>query len=191
LEDLLTIIKACANNDSRSQRTLYNKYLGYALKISFRYVGSYENAANAANDAFIKIFKGFEKFEVRDTKNIEAMLMGWIRKIVVNVSIDYMRRESLISERTTLKKDVWFQSDTSNDGDSQLMYKELIALIKKLSPGYRVVFNLHVIDGYSHQEIADMLGISVGTSKSNLAKARAFLQKHLVTDTKGNVLCFT
>jgi RNA polymerase sigma-70 factor (ECF subfamily) len=170
---------------------LYNKYLGYALKISFRYVGSYENAANAANDAFIKIFKGFEKFEIRDTKNIEAMLMGWIRKIVVNVSIDYMRKESLISERKILNKDAWMKSSASNDGDSQLMYKELIALIKKLSPAYRVVFNLHVIDGYSHQEIAEMLGISVGTSKSNLAKARAFLQKHLVTDTKGNVLCFT
>lgn len=191
MEELLTIIKGCANNDAKSQRILYNKYLGYALKISFRYVGSYENAANAANDAFIKIFKGFEKFEIRDTKNIEAMLMGWIRKIVVNVSIDYMRKESLISERASFKKDIWLQSDASNDGDSQLMYKELIALIKKLSPAYRVVFNLHVIDGYSHQEIAEMLGISVGTSKSNLAKARAFLQKHLVTDTKGNVLCFT
>lgn len=191
MEDLFTIIKGCANNDAKCQRILYNKYLGYALKISFRYVGSYENAANAANDAFIKIFKGFEKFEIRDTKNIEAMLMGWIRKIVVNVSIDYMRKESLISERKILNKDAWMKSSASNDGDSQLMYKELIALIKKLSPAYRVVFNLHVIDGYSHQEIAEMLGISVGTSKSNLAKARAFLQKHLVTDTKGNVLCFT
>ena len=191
MEDLPTIIKGCANNDAKCQRILYNKYLGYALKISFRYVGSYENAANAANDAFIKIFKGFEKFEIRDTKNIEAMLMGWIRKIVVNVSIDYMRKESLISERKILNKDAWMKSSASNDGDSQLMYKELIALIKKLSPAYRVVFNLHVIDGYSHQEIAEMLGISVGTSKSNLAKARAFLQKHLVTDTKGNVLCFT
>ena len=191
MEELLAIIKGCAKNDARSQKTLYQKYLGYALKISFRYLGSYENAADAANDAFIKIFKGFEKFEVRDTKNIEAMLMGWIRKIVVTVSIDYMRKESLISERTTLKKNVWMKSDTSNDGDSNLMYKELIALIRKLSPAYRVVFNLHVIDGYSHQEIAEMLGISVGTSKSNLAKARIFLQKHLVTDTKGNVLCFT
>ena len=191
MEELLTIIKGCANNDAQSQKILYNKYLGYALKISFRYVGSYENAANAANDAFIKIFKGFEKFEIRDTKNIEAMLMGWIRKIVVNVSIDYMRKESLISERTYLRDEIFMQANTTNGGDSQLMYKELIALIKKLSPAYRVVFNLHVIDGYSHQEIAGMLGISVGTSKSNLAKARAFLQKHLVTDTKGNVLCFT
>ena len=72
-----------------------------------------------------------------------------------------------------------------------MVYKELIGLVRKLSPAYRVVFNLHVIDGYSHPEIAKMLGISVGTSKSNLAKAKAFLQKHLVKDDNGNVLCFT
>ena len=191
MKDLLTIIKGCAANEAKSQKIFYERYLGYALKIAFRYVGSYENAANAANDAFIKIFKAFTKFEIRDTENTEAMLMGWIRRIVINVSIDYMRRESLIAERTSFKKNEWLQPDAQNGGDSQLMYKELISLIKKLSPAYRVVFNLHVIDGYSHHEIAEMLDISVGTSKSNLAKARAFLQKHLVTDTKGNVLCFT
>jgi RNA polymerase sigma-70 factor (ECF subfamily) len=75
--------------------------------------------------------------------------------------------------------------------DDKLLYKELIELVRKLSPSYRAVFNMYVIDGYSHQEIADMLGISVGTSKSNLARARAFLQKYLVKDNKDNVLCFT
>ena len=117
--------------------------------------------------------------------------MGWIRRIVINVSIDYMRKESLINERKSLKKEMWLYADSSNDGDNQLMYKELIGLIKKLSPAYRVVFNLHVIDGYSHQEISKILGISVGTSKSNLAKAKIFLQKHLIKDIKANVLCFT
>jgi RNA polymerase sigma-70 factor (ECF subfamily) len=72
-----------------------------------------------------------------------------------------------------------------------LYIKKLIALIRKLSPAYKLVFNLYVIDGYTHQEIANMLGISVGTSKSNLSKARAFLQKYLVKDDKGNILCFT
>jgi RNA polymerase sigma factor (sigma-70 family) len=191
LKDLLTIIKGCVNDEAKSQKIFYERYLGYALKIAFRYVGSYENAANAANDAFIKIFKGFKKFEIRDTENVEAMLMGWIRRIVINVSIDYMRKESLIAERNYFRKNEWHSGEATNGGDSQLMYKELISLVKKLSPAYRVVFNLHVIDGYSHHEIAEMLGISVGTSKSNLAKARIFLQKHLVTDTKGNVLCFT
>jgi RNA polymerase sigma-70 factor (ECF subfamily) len=190
LKELLSIIKGCSNNEAKSQRIFYDKYLGYALKIAFRYVGSYENAANAANDAFIRIFKGLKKFEIRDSANAEAVLIGWMRRIIIHVSIDFMRKESLINDKYS-KQSTWMYSDTSNGGEEQLMYKELISLIKKLSPAYRVVFNLHVIDGYSHQEIAEMLGISVGTSKSNLAKARAFLQKHLVTDKKGNVLCFT
>lgn len=192
LNELLNIINGCAANDAKSQRIFYDRYLGYALKISFRYAGSYENAANAANDAFIRIFKGFKKIEIRDTENAEAMLMGWIRKIVINVSIDYMRKESLIMERTNMYGNIWPNiTDNTNAGDNQLMYKELIELIRKLSPAYRVVFNLHVIDGYSHQEIAAMLGISAGTSKSNLSKAKAFLQKFLIKDNKGNVLCFT
>ena len=192
MKELLTIIKGCANNEPAAQKIFYNRYLGYALKIAFRYVGSYENAANAANDAFVRIFKGLQKYEVRNAEDAEAMLMGWIRRIVINVSIDYMRKESLIAEHTALKDTAWWQNETtSNGGDNQLMYKELISLIRKLSPAYRVVFNLHVIDGYSHQEIAGILGISPGTSKSNLAKARAFLQKFLIKDTKGNVLCFT
>ncbi len=102
-----------------------------------------------------------------------------------------MRKESLINERASLVRSIWPQSHASNGGDNQLLYKELIELIRKLSPAYRVVFNLHVVDGYSHTEIAHMLGISVGTSKSNLSKAKAFLQKYLVKDTKGNILCFT
>ena len=82
-------------------------------------------------------------------------------------------------------------NNINNNGENQLVYKELIALIRKLSPAYKLVFNLYVIDGYTHQEISNMLGISVGTSKSNLSKARAFLQRYLVKDDKGNILCFT
>ena len=187
----MTIIKGCADNEAKCQRIFYERYLAYVLKIAFRYVGSYENAANAANDAFIRIFKAIKKFEIRNEADMEAMLMGWMRKIAINVSIDYMRRESLIAERISLEKNTWLEPGTSDASDNQLMYKELVSLIRKLSPAYRVVFNLHVIDGYSHQEIARMLGISPGTSKSNLSKAKAFLQKFLVKDQKGNILCFT
>jgi RNA polymerase sigma factor (sigma-70 family) len=119
------------------------------------------------------------------------MLLGWIRRIVINASIDFMGRENLISSNGTMHNENWDHKGTNNDGENQLVYKELIALIRKLSPAYKVVFNLYVIDGYTHQEIANMLGISVGTSKSNLSKARAFLQKYLVKDDKGNILCFT
>jgi RNA polymerase sigma factor (sigma-70 family) len=191
LKELLTIIKGCAANEAKSQKILYEHYLAYALKIAFRYVGSYENAANAANDSFIRIFKGIAKFEIKNEGDIEPMLMGWMRKIIIHVSIDYMKKESLMAGRTALQENAWLQADNSNEGDNQLMYKELVSITRKLSPAYRVVFNLHVIDGYSHQEIARMLGISPGTSKSNLSKAKIFLQKFLIKDRKGNVLCFT
>ncbi len=184
-------MKGCAGNDAWCQKLFYDKYLGFALKIAFRYVHSYENAALAANDAFIKMFKGFKNFEIRDPEHIEAMLMAWIRRIVITTSIDYMRRESLVPEHVVISESVWSKPDNQKTGENNLMYKELMSLIKKLSPAYRVVFNLHVIDGYTHQEIAKILGISVGTSKSNLAKAKAFLQKFLVRDKNGNVLCFT
>jgi RNA polymerase sigma-70 factor (ECF subfamily) len=179
-------------NDARSQKIFYEKYLPYALRISYRYVHSFENAAHAANDAFVKIFRNFQKFEIRDYEHIENMLLGWIKRIVINASIDFMGRENLVATTngTTHPENKDYIS-VNNSGENQLVYKELIALIRKLSPAYKVVFNLYVIDGYTHQEIADMLGISVGTSKSNLSKARAFLQKNLIKDDKGNVLCFT
>jgi len=191
LTDLLQIIQGCAENNAKCQKIIYDKYLGFALKTAFRYVHSYDNAAHAANDAFIKIFKAFKNFEIRDKNNIEAMLLGWMRRIVINTSIDFMLRESLVPEHIVIPEEVWNKKDNATNGENNLVYKELISLVRKLSPAYRVVFNLHVIDGYTHPEIAKMLGISVGTSKSNLAKAKTFLQKFLVKDHNGNVLCFT
>ena len=152
---------------------------------------SFENTAHAANDAFVKIFKNIVHFEVRDPNNPEAMLMAWIKRIVINASIDYMSKESLVPRNTELPETIWNKAGTAETGENKLLYKDLIILIRKLSPAYRVVFNLYVIDGYSHPEIAKLLNISTGTSKSNLAKARAFLQKHFIKDNNGNALCFT
>lgn len=178
-------------NDSKCQKIFYDRYLPYALRISYRYVHSFENAAHAANDAFVKIFKNFRKFEIRDYAHVETMLLGWIKRIVINASIDFMGRENLMSDSKTVHQDNGEYKNINNSGEDQLVYKELITLVRKLSPAYKLVFNLYVIDGYTHQEIANMLGISVGTSKSNLSKARAFLQKYLIKDDKGNILCFT
>ena len=192
MSDLLNIMKGCIENDAKCQKMLYDRYLPYALRISYRYVHSFDNAAHAANDAFVKIFKNFTKFEIRDYDHVETMLLGWIKRIVINASIDFMGRENLIATSNGL---IHLESkeyiNINNSGENQLVYKELIALIRRLSPAYKLVFNLYVIDGYTHQEIANMLGISVGTSKSNLSKARAFLQRCLIKDDKGNVLCFT
>lgn len=191
LQDILYILKGCVKSDPRCQKQFYDRYLQFALKIAFRYVHSFENAALAANDAFVKIFRNIHNFEIRDPNNPEAMLMGWIKRIVINASIDYMSKESLVPQMNELSDTVWKKTDNSQSGEDKILHKELISLIRKLSPAYRVVFNLYVIDGYTHNEIAQMLNISTGTSKSNLAKARAFLQKHFIKDNNGNSLCFT
>ena len=191
LEKLLNIIEGCAHNDPKCQKWFYEHYFGFCLKTAFRYVHAYEKAVDATNDAFVKIFRNLQNFQNRDPDNLEKMLMGWVKRIVVNSSIDSMRRESLVPEYKPLPEDVWDTSVHSQSADNNLMYKELVLLVKKLSPAYRVVFNMHIIDGFSHQEIAKELGISIGTSKSNLSKAKAQLQKFMVKDYKGNVLCFT
>jgi RNA polymerase sigma-70 factor (ECF subfamily) len=158
---------------------------------AFRYLHFYEKAVDATNDAFVKIFKNLKNFQNRDPLNYEKMLMGWMKRIIVNSSIDFLRRESLAEEFIPIPEEIWEGSVSGQTPDRQLMFKELIMQVKKLSPAYRTVFNMHVIDGFSHYEIAKALGISVGTSKSNLSKAKVQLQKAMVKDYKGTVLCLT
>lgn len=175
--DLQTLIAGCIRNNHRDQRFLYEKYYGYCLKNVFRYIYHYDKAVDVVNDGFVKIFRNFEKFQLRDIENLEMVLMGWMRMIMINTAIDQLRKNNFLPEIGDISENTWAQEDKSQSSDQVLLYKELVKQIKKLPPSYRTVFNLYVIDGLTHQEIADALGISVGTSKSNLSKARVILQK--------------
>jgi len=95
---------------------------------------------------------------------------------MVNTAIDHLRQNNFVPEIGEISEHVWESQDKSQGSDQQLLYKELVKEIKKLPPGYRAVFNMYVIDGFTHKEISEQLGISVGTSKSNLSKARVILQ---------------
>ncbi len=192
MEQIINLIEGCIGNNEKSQRVFYEKYLGFVLKTVYRYVSTYELASEVSNDAFVKIFRSFKKFEYQNALNPEILLMAWMRRIVVNTAIDYLR----VSQAQKRYHPITELNDNHLDKalvnpDEKVLYKELVELIKKLSPSYRAVFNMYVIDGYSHQEIAKALGISIGTSKSNLARARVILQKYLVKDNKDNVLCLT
>lgn len=143
---------------------------------------TYEQAVEVTNDGFVKIFRNFSRFEIRDRERMEVVMLGWMRRIVINAAIDYRRREKNIPETSELIQSGSEYKDESQLSDNGLMFKELICMIRELPPVYRLVFNLHVIEGYSHPEIAKMLGIMVGTSKSNLFKAKAHLQKKLISD---------
>ncbi len=104
--------------------------------------------------------------------------MGWMRTIMINTAIDQLRKDSFLPEIGAISEEVWLE-DKGQSADQSLLYKELINQVKKLPPAYRIVFNMYVIDGFTHQEIANQLRVAVGTSKSNLFKARALLQEQL------------
>lgn len=158
---------------------LYERYYGYALKIVFRYIYRYEKAVDAVNDGFVKLFRNITRFTTDDYEHLEQRFMGWMKKIMINVAIDELRRSSMLVEIGGIPDHIWETADKSLSSDQALLYKELVSLVKQLPPAYRTVFNMVVIDGLTHHEVADLLDISVGTSKSNLSRARALLQKHI------------
>lgn len=179
MESITHIIQGCIKREYRYQRIVYDRYKGYALKIVFRYIYRYEKAVDVVNDSFVKLFNNFTKFEPGSDADNEKKLLGWFKKILVNTAIDELRRGSMLPEIGGIPEHVWEIKDTSQDAEQLLLYKDLIILIKELPPSYRVVFNLYVIDGYSHTEIADMMKTSIGTSKSSLSRARMLLQNNI------------
>ncbi|MEI6950208.1 RNA polymerase sigma factor [Paraflavisolibacter sp. H34] len=189
MKELLEIVHGCMIDDHKHQKMLYERFYGFALKVVFRYIYRMDRAVDVVNDGFVKVFRSFQKFEEGSGEETEKILMGWIRRIMVNTAIDELRRNLLLPEIGELPEDSWEPADNSQGADQQLLYKELIAQVRKLPPSYRAVFNMHVIDGYSHQEVAHALGISVGTCKSNLSKARDFLKKAINKELPQATVC--
>lgn len=156
---------------------------GYAMKICYRYVNKLEEAEELVNESFIKLFRNIGQFDDGRQADTEALLKGWFKKIVVNTCIDYLRKSHLkLVSRETVPEIESF-SDIQENGLDRLSYREIIEAIRKLTPVYRTVFNLFVIEGLTHEEIAEQLGISVGASKSNLSKARHNLRKIIMQQT--------
>jgi RNA polymerase sigma factor (sigma-70 family) len=175
--EIIRIIEGCQRKEARCQKILYDQFFGYALKIAFRYVFRYETAVNITNDGFVKLFSNFERFRYEDGDFPERLLMGWLKRIIINTSIDALRKNNMIPDMEDIPEYLWEEVEDNQKADQLLLFKELITHIKSLPPMYRIVFNMFVMEGYSHFEIANTLGISIGTSKSNLSRARNILQK--------------
>lgn len=176
--ELLHIIQGCVKAERDSQKLFYQLYYGYSMGICLRYCSSQDDAAEIVNDGFLKIYKALDSFDPKYS-NIESSLKGWMKRIMINTAIDHLRKNKqrfLVAEIFDNHFNIADQSETSID---KLTYKEILAVVHKLSPVYRAVFNLFVIDGYKHEEIAERLNISVGASKSNLSKARMNIKKML------------
>jgi RNA polymerase sigma factor (sigma-70 family) len=165
------LIQGCKRNDRDSQRLLYQHYYSYALAICLRYSRSTAEAKEVVNDGFLKVFDKIDQY------NVTLPFKAWLRKIMINASIDQYRKELKHAHQAPVERAQLMHSQP--EAVSNLSHEELIALVQKLTPAYRAVFNLYVIDGYTHREIGKLLNIAEGTSKSNLLKARENLRSML------------
>ena len=178
-QNILVLVDGCKKNNRESQQELYKLLYDYAYSITYRYANDDQEANALVNDSFLKLFKHIDVCKLDKSTNIVNSFKGWFRKIIVNTCIDRYRSNKNIRQHEVDTAAPII--DYSENGEDKLSYKEIINTVKQLSAAYRTVFNLHVVEGFSHEEIAGMLDISVGTSKSNLSKAkerlRAILQK--------------
>lgn len=165
------LVKGCLKRDRNAQKQLYDAYSGKMYSICFRYVKNSMEAEDVLVTAFTKIFDKIDQFKA------EGSFEGWIRRIMVNEALSSIRKNKTMYLETDLEA-ADRQPDFDHLGD-HLEAEDLVNLIQELPPGYRMVFNMYAIDGYSHKEIAEELGISENTSKSQLSRARVFLQKLL------------
>lgn len=137
----------------------------------------------AVNDGFLKVFRDAGRFDARLHLDVAGSFRAWLRKIMVHTAIDHFRAAEKHAFQHTLDEVAILHPDPGNSALDALAFEELLDLIHRLPPAYRAVFNLYAIDGFTHEEIAERLSISAGTSKSNLSKARAHL-KHLLKINK-------
>jgi RNA polymerase sigma-70 factor (ECF subfamily) len=177
-EELTYHVEACGVNNRDSQRVLYGSFYGYAMAICDRYASKQEDALEILNDGFLKVFREIHHYKPAYA-DIVSSFKGWLRKIMVYTAIDHFRKNQKHQVVTQLDNVVYHVPTIHEDAIDKLSYDEIIRAIQELSPGYRTVLNLFIIEGLSHDEIAGHLGISAGTSKSNLSKARRQLQKIL------------
>ncbi len=166
------LIKGCLRRDPNAQQQLFDIYSSKMYGVCYRYVKHAMEAEDVLVVAFTKVFERIGQF-----KN-EGSFEGWIRRIMINESLTYLRKNRTMYVETDLEK-----ADREPDYSqlsNHLEAEDLLKMIDQLPPGYRVVFNMYAIDGYTHKEIADQLGINENTSKSQLSRARTYLQKLLV-----------
>jgi len=172
------IRQGCARGDRKFQHILYNMFSAKMFAVCLRYANEYNSAQDLLQEGFVKVFKNIEKFRG------EGSFEGWVRRIFVNTAIEHYRKQvNMYALHDSEKGGFEYYEDNALEN---LKHQDILKMIQKLSDGYRTVFNLYVIEGFSHKEIGDMMGISEGTSKSQLARARYLLQK-MITETTGYV----
>jgi RNA polymerase sigma factor (sigma-70 family) len=172
------MVKGCVKGQPHYQEILYNKYYRKMFGVCLRYAPNRETAEDILQDSFVKVFKNIGSYEGKGS------LEGWIRRVVVNTALELLRKKSSLYPVVDIEQAV--NTDSGWDVVSTLSEQEILALVQALPVGYRTVFNLFAIEGYSHKEIAEQLNITEGTSKSQLARARQVLQENIQVMAREN-----
>lgn len=182
---LQELIRGCLEGDKRSQQVIYKMFFGKMKAVCLRYTRDADEAMDVLQEGFVKVFQNMERYTGAGS------FEGWVRRIIVNMAIDQFRRQKndpvMMGESQRIEElSDSVEDDEEESGiDYDFKPNQIIEAMQELSPAYRTVFNLYVFENYTHQDIADALGISVGTSKSNYAKARKNMKKILLTYNNG------
>lgn len=167
--NLQLLIEGCRNENRHSQRKLYEHFYGYAMSVALRFGESREEALEIVNDSFLKVFNRLDQYDT------SFPFKAWFRKILINAAVDYFRKfhkHPKYLEMTEIR-----EARNSESIQSFSQEDDMLPIVQKLPPAYRMVFNLYVMEEYKHHEVAEILNISVGTSKSNLARAKMKLRE--------------
>nr|WP_320120342.1 sigma-70 family RNA polymerase sigma factor [uncultured Marinifilum sp.] len=164
------LIKALKNKKPKAQQKVFNLYADYLFRICYRYLNNREQTEDVLSQTFLNVFDKVHKTDITE----EAALKAWMKKVAINQSLMEIRKHVQFSQPLTLIEEIEESEITS---DENLLENDLIQMVLALPDGYRTVFSLYAIEGYKHEEIAEQLNISVGTSKSQLSKARKLLKK--------------
>ena len=177
-KELLNHIKGCQRGDDKSQRWIFERYYRLMFGVCLRYVSDRDATQDVVQEGFLKIFSSINKYSSKGS------FEGWMRRIMVNTAIDAIRSRKatglVLGVEESFDSVAEEMPETIDDDEMNFTVHDVQAAMAQLSPMYRMVFNLHVFDNLAHKEISEQLGISIGTSKSNLAKARRNLRILLI-----------
>ena len=178
-EELAFHLERCALNNRESQEIIYKYFFAYAKSICGRYTRDHNDSLEIVNDGFLKCFKAMNRY-IPSATDVEGSFKRWFRQILINTSLDFLRREHKHRQLVPLVEQATWVAAREENAVEKITYKELLGSIQQLSPVYKKIFDLFILHRLTHEEISAMLGISIGTSKSNLSKARKQLQKMLI-----------
>jgi RNA polymerase sigma-70 factor (ECF subfamily) len=173
LPEIRNIINGCLNGNRRDQELLYRRHAPKLYAVCLQYSGNDEEARDILQEGFIKIFENLNHYKY------EGSFEGWMRRIIVNTALEKYRSRHNLYRVDDIDNIPELDSEPDSEDYSGLDAEDLMEIIRELPPKYRMVFNLFAIEGYSHKEIGEMVNISEGTSKSNLARARIILQRRV------------